>query len=191
MHVCKQTFCKLYGQFTWEFLGFRIRNFQGIIFIWTQTYREIFKSELVYFKMYENNWTTFIPTKIEYIEYTRFVQLNKSTTLKFCPNLTLSWRRSLSYRNQSADLFCKSMDWFLYDRDLTSVMKAVILKLFKNSMFSNFVFQMLCWAAYMRTRAGYWEDRDKKRGQKTTVVSLQVFCYGYMKVGSPLLKAGQ
>ena len=27
--------------------------------------------------------------------------------------LTLSWRMSLSYRNQ-----CKSMDWFLYDRDL-------------------------------------------------------------------------
>ena len=30
-------------------------------------------------------------------------------------NLTLSWRRSLSYRNQSIDLLCKSMDWFLYD----------------------------------------------------------------------------
>ena len=32
--------------------------------------------------------------------------------------LTLSWRRSLSYRNQSTDLLCKSMDWFLYDNDL-------------------------------------------------------------------------
>ena len=30
--------------------------------------------------------------------------------------LTLSWQRSLSYRNQSYDLLCKSMDWFLYDR---------------------------------------------------------------------------
>ena len=29
--------------------------------------------------------------------------------------LTLSWRRQLSYRNQSIDLLCKSMDWFLYD----------------------------------------------------------------------------
>ena len=28
---------------------------------------------------------------------------------------TLSWRRPLSYRNQSIDLRCKSMDWFLYD----------------------------------------------------------------------------
>ena len=32
--------------------------------------------------------------------------------------LTLSWWRSLSYRNKSIDLLCKSMDWFLYDRDL-------------------------------------------------------------------------
>ena len=29
--------------------------------------------------------------------------------------LTLSWRRPLSYRNQSIDLLCKSKYWFLYD----------------------------------------------------------------------------
>ena len=33
-------------------------------------------------------------------------------------NLTLSWRRPLSYRNQSIDLLPKSMDWFLYDNGL-------------------------------------------------------------------------
>ena len=32
--------------------------------------------------------------------------------------LTLSLRWSLSHRNQSIDLLCKSMDWFLNDRDL-------------------------------------------------------------------------
>ena len=32
--------------------------------------------------------------------------------------LTLSWRRPFSYRNQSIDLLCKSMDWFLYDNSL-------------------------------------------------------------------------
>ena len=32
--------------------------------------------------------------------------------------LTLSWRRPLSYRNQSIDLLGKSVDWFLYDNDL-------------------------------------------------------------------------
>ena len=31
---------------------------------------------------------------------------------------TLSRRRFLSCRNQSIDLLCKSMDWFLYDRNL-------------------------------------------------------------------------
>ena len=33
-------------------------------------------------------------------------------------SLALSWQRSLSYRNQSIDLLCKSTDWFLYDRYL-------------------------------------------------------------------------
>ena len=33
-------------------------------------------------------------------------------------HLTLSWWRSLSYRNQSIDLLYKSADWFLHDRDL-------------------------------------------------------------------------
>ena len=32
--------------------------------------------------------------------------------------LTLSWRRSLSYRNQSIDLQSKSIYWFLCDRGL-------------------------------------------------------------------------
>ena len=31
---------------------------------------------------------------------------------------TLSWRRSLSYRNQFIELQSKSMDWFLYDSNL-------------------------------------------------------------------------
>ena len=33
-------------------------------------------------------------------------------------NFMLSWRRSLSYKNQSIDLQSKSKDWFLYDRDV-------------------------------------------------------------------------
>ena len=31
--------------------------------------------------------------------------------------LTLLWRRSLSYKNQSTDFQGKPMDWFLYDSD--------------------------------------------------------------------------
>ena len=37
---------------------------------------------------------------------------------KFWFSLTLSWQRPLPYRNQSIDLLCKSMDWFLYDNGL-------------------------------------------------------------------------
>ena len=33
---------------TWEFLELRMQNFQFIVFIWTQMYRENFKSTLVY-----------------------------------------------------------------------------------------------------------------------------------------------
>ena len=32
--------------------------------------------------------------------------------------LTLSWRRSVSYKNQSIDLLYILVNWFLYDRDL-------------------------------------------------------------------------
>ena len=32
--------------------------------------------------------------------------------------INFSWRKSLSYRNQSIDLQSKAVDWFLYDRDL-------------------------------------------------------------------------
>ena len=32
--------------------------------------------------------------------------------------LTLLWRKAISHRNQSIDFLCKSMDWFLYDRDI-------------------------------------------------------------------------
>ena len=39
---------KMYGWITREFLGLRMQNFQGIIFIWIRTYMEILKSALVY-----------------------------------------------------------------------------------------------------------------------------------------------
>ena len=55
----------------------------------------------------------------------RYLLRRRETGLIFLNNpnihhacLALSWRRSLSYRNQSIDLLCKSIDWFLYDRGL-------------------------------------------------------------------------
>ena len=38
---------RLYGEITREFLELRMWNFQGIVFIWTQRCREIFKSAFV------------------------------------------------------------------------------------------------------------------------------------------------
>ena len=54
----------------------------------------------------------------------------------YMPQLTLSWRRQLSYRNQS-DLRSKSMDWFLDDNGLRHVNKdltSVILKQLKERL---------------------------------------------------------
>ena len=39
---------KLYGSITQEFFGLRMQNFQGFIFVWIRTNREIFKSSLKY-----------------------------------------------------------------------------------------------------------------------------------------------
>ena len=49
-----------------------------------------------------------------------------------CYVLTLSWRGSLSYRNQPIDLQNKSVDWFPFDRDfcherVEGLIKSVIL----------------------------------------------------------------
>ena len=47
-------------------------------------------------------------------EYTPLF-LSSTFTHHHVESLTLSWWRSISYRNQSVDLQRKLMDWFLYD----------------------------------------------------------------------------
>ena len=44
--------------------------------------------------------------------------MNKYVIFSSLMSLTLSWRRPLSYRNQSIDLLRKLMDWFLLDNGL-------------------------------------------------------------------------
>ena len=53
-----------------------------------------------------------------------------STIMRF-HRLTLSWLRSLSYRNQSTDFQSTSMDWLLYDRGLSHE-RVQALKVFKS-----------------------------------------------------------
>ena len=57
---------------------------------------------------------SFIILKLQEVFYTPCLLYN--ATKKSA--LSLSRRRSLSYRNQSIDFLCKSMDWFLYDNGL-------------------------------------------------------------------------
>ena len=52
LYVCKQTLHKPYRYITREFLGLRMRRFQGSILIRMKIYREIFKSALVYFNVF-------------------------------------------------------------------------------------------------------------------------------------------
>ena len=60
-----------------------------------------------------NIMTSLIEKKLKTLWHYSFI----TPILNLC-DLTLSCRRSLSYRNQSIGLLCKSMDWFLYDMDL-------------------------------------------------------------------------
>ena len=50
-----------------------------------------------------------------------------------------SWRRPISYRNQSTDLHSKSMDWFLYDVGLRHESEYGKMRTRKNSVFGHFL----------------------------------------------------
>ena len=51
-------------------------------------------------------------------EYEQRISNNIVNDFHWVVGLTLSWRRPISYRNQSIDLRSKSNDWFLYDNGL-------------------------------------------------------------------------
>ena len=58
-------FTKLFGQITQKLLGLGMRNSQAIDFVRTQTYREIFKSALVYLEDTRDlNNQTFLSIKL-------------------------------------------------------------------------------------------------------------------------------
>ena len=65
--------------------------------------------------MWNLSWTAFVnDEKGNHI----LVSLPLNLSMYTLPCLNLSWQRFLSYRNQSIDFQRKSMDWFLYDRDI-------------------------------------------------------------------------
>ena len=67
-----------------------------------------FSKRLKIFSQNNNNHSINFSQSPKYASWLRKVKFS----------LTHSWRRSLLFRNQSVDLLSKSMDWFLYDRDL-------------------------------------------------------------------------
>ena len=69
-------------------------------------------------------------------------------------SLTLSRRRSLSYRNQTIDFLRKSMDWFLYDNGLHH--ERVKSKSGNNIDLSQPVFT--CWLWTSKCQVGYIES---------------------------------
>ena len=65
-------------------------------------------------KLYERFWIFFCSIKTCSEELKHFRSIVREREYRFHAEWTLSWRRSLSYRNQSIDLLCKSVDWFLW-----------------------------------------------------------------------------
>ena len=75
-----------------------------------------FSPTQILFKSINKNFAKFIRKKLTWSLFSNvggFPVLNLGNIL-----LPLSWQRSLTYRNQITVFKCKSMDWFLHDRDL-------------------------------------------------------------------------
>ena len=90
--------------------------------------------QIISSRNFENEWNKKVNLKIILIGENSFLRLycnmyiyivmylygcNLHTCCSFTmASLTISWRRPLSYRNQSNDLLRISMDWFLYGSGL-------------------------------------------------------------------------
>ena len=61
----------------------------------------------------------FLPSWLMDVETQMFFLFSLRTSTSYLHH-SLFWFSSLSYRNQSIDLLWKSMNWFLYDKDLSN-----------------------------------------------------------------------
>ena len=75
---------------------------------------------------------------------------------KYPIDSTLSWRWSLSYRNQSIDLLWKSMDWFYMIE--TSVRKDGKVTLMPYYLLYHVIYLLLKQLIVTKTGARVWED---------------------------------
>ena len=81
----------------------------------------------------------------------------------------------LSYRNQSTDLFCKSIDWFLYNRDLcherfktlfTTYAESLFLHVVKHNFF--FLFQFFFLSVFFNEYSRF--TRQQLKGQTLSLL---------------------
>ena len=99
---------------------FIIKGTQTLVF--SCYFSEVFKSTFFTEHLRVNAFEYMILTGISIINFqvkssVLSVFANPSSK-KYFGTLNLSWRRPMSYRNQSNDSWSKSMDWFLYDNGL-------------------------------------------------------------------------
>ena len=79
----------------------------------------ILTSQMSIFILFGSIWVLFEDVLSLSLSLTIFSKRHKTGWVRNATwNLTLSWRRPLSYRNQSIDLQSKSLDWFLHDNGL-------------------------------------------------------------------------
>ena len=89
-------------------------------------------------------------------------------------SLTGLWPRCLSHRSQSIDLLCKSMDWFLYDRDLRH--ERVNWFFLLHLMFRNRPFTGVPWQScseYSKEFAG--KNLQRKHFRPKTLLELKLY----------------
>ena len=100
-------------------------------------------------------------------------------------HLTLSLRWCLSYKNQSIDLLCISMDWFLYDRDLHHERVKGVCKMLHAKLLRNF-FQNLNWNVAWEKKRLEQKNVIKQRKEVSNQIQLR---WGHRAYCRPLLRA--
>ena len=126
--------------------------------------------------MDENNTSeSSLKWNVNFSNKARFFLLLENRIIQACL-LTLSWRRSLSYRNQSIDLLSTSMDWDLYDngpRHERVKMQLVLIFVVVSLHFSNLIFKTLQYPQMKVIRFAYIS--------KKAHLSFYFWCYQFLR----------
>ena len=92
---------------------------------------------------------------------------------------TRSWRRSVSYRNQTIDFLCKSMGWFLRDKDLRHERVCgmciwLLFQTFKMTL-GLYHYSYQCPWAFNHCRPLHWVDSSDSCLKLVSAIFYQIF----------------